>query len=167
MNTKALGIYLDDHSALMQGELELIARCRRSQQPGPLREFLEQLEREVIAQQTVVKDVKTRIGSRSTWEGQIKSGAAWFAEKVGRLKLNGSLFNYSPLSRVVELESLSVAAGERIGMWNTFDALADADPRLDGITFAFFQKQSEDHLATLASYRRAAAMDAFLKTADS
>ncbi len=164
MNTKSLGIYLDDHSAIMQGELELIARCCRSQQAGPLREFLGQLEREVIAQQTIVKDVKTRIGIHSRWEGQLKSGAAWIAEKVGRLKLNGSLLSYSPLSRVVELESLSVAACERVALWNTLDALADADSRLDGITFTFFQEQAENHLATLASYRRAAAMEAFLTT---
>ena len=34
--------------------------------------------------------------------------AGWVAEKAGRLKLNGSLLTYSPLSRLVELEGLSL-----------------------------------------------------------
>ena len=38
-----------------------------------------------------------------------KLAAAWVAEKAGRLKLNGSVFSYSPLSRLEELEFLSLA----------------------------------------------------------
>ena len=39
------------------------------------------------------------VGSRA------KDGAAWVAEKLGRLKTNGQLTGYSPLSRLVELEA--------------------------------------------------------------
>jgi hypothetical protein len=45
---------------------------------------------------------------------KVKNIAAWGIEKVGRLKLNGQLTGYSPLSRVVELEGLLAGiAGKR------------------------------------------------------
>ena len=37
---------------------------------------------------------------------RLKNVGAWTLEKAGRLKLNGELTSYSPLSRVVELEGL-------------------------------------------------------------
>ena len=41
---------------------------------------------------------------------KLKNVAAWGLEKVGRLKLNGELTGYSPLSRMVELEGLLTAS---------------------------------------------------------
>ena len=37
---------------------------------------------------------------------RVKEAMGWTAEKLGRLKLNGQLLGYSPLSRLVELEGL-------------------------------------------------------------
>ncbi|WP_166825278.1 hypothetical protein [Thalassoroseus pseudoceratinae] len=167
MNKQTLGIYLNDHLALMNGELQLIVRCRSSQPGGPLRTFLDELESDVAAQQTTANDVRTRFGCSGGLGGRIKSSAAWIAEKVGRLKLNGSVWSYSPLSRVTELEGLIATACERIALWDTLNVLTDADQRLDGISSGYFQQQSEKHLETLQTYRRAAAVDAFLNAEDS
>jgi hypothetical protein len=41
----------------------------------------------------------------------------FFAERAGRLKLNGSLFKYSPLSRLVELEALSLGVEGKLCLW--------------------------------------------------
>ncbi len=38
----------------------------------------------------------------------LKVLAGWVAEKLGRLKPNGQLLGYSPLSRLVELEALAL-----------------------------------------------------------
>ena len=38
-----LRIYLDDHVAIMVGELELVRRCQASNRHSPLGEFLERL----------------------------------------------------------------------------------------------------------------------------
>ena len=46
---------------------------------------------------------------------RLKAAAAWGGEKLGRLKLNGQLRGYSPLSRVVELEGLA------LGVWASGD----------------------------------------------
>ena len=45
---------------------------------------------------------------------RFKVTGAWAAEKIGRLKLNGRLREYSPLSRFVELDFLAM------GIWGQF-----------------------------------------------
>ena len=161
MNDRRLRIYLDDHLALMVAEVELTRRCRKSNRRSPLGEFLQKLENEVLAQKSIVSDVIHRIGGKSTIESRVKQGAGWFAEKLGRFKLNDSFLTYSNLSRVVELEALTAAAQERIALWDNLDAIAGHDPRLEGITFSFFREQSEQHLVELNRHRRFAAMEAF------
>ena len=161
MNEKRLRIYLDDHLALMVGEVELVNRCLGSNQRTPLGDFLQKLANEVAAQKSVAGDVQHRIGGAESIEGRVKQGVAWFAEKAGRLKLNGSLLSYSELSRLVELETLAAAAQERVAFWDNLDAVAGREPRLGGIDFAFFRDQSQRQLNELNIRRRFAAAEAF------
>ena len=161
MNDRRLRIYLDDHLALVVGEVELIARCRWSNRRTPLGQFLQQLENEVKAQKSIVRDVIHRLGDRLHLASQLKQGGAWFAEKFGRFKLNDSLLTYSELSRVIELETLMAAAQARIVLWDTLDAVASADSRLEGITISYFREQSQQHFHELSTRRRFAAAEAF------
>ena len=48
---------------------------------------------------------------------RVKVTAAWVGEKAGRLKPNGQLTGYSPLSRVVELEGLSLGIEGKRLLW--------------------------------------------------
>lgn len=151
---KHVKIYLADHLAMMVAEVELAERCLRSNRGTPLGEFLEQLHMEIKAQRSIVQDVAKRLSGR---ESLIKDSGAWLAEKVGRLKLNGSLIGYSGLSRLLELEALAALAVERIALWDNLDGLATRDSRLEGITYSFFRKQSEQHLERLHEQRKRAA----------
>jgi len=155
---RRLNLYLNDHLALMVGELGLAGRCESSNRGTPLGDFLRRLEVEIAAQKSIVSDVIRRLGGR---ESLPKKGTAWLAEKLGRLKLNDSLLRYSDLSRVIELEVLSAAAQERVSLWDTLDAVTGPDERLAGFTFSFFRDQSCDHLEKLATRRRFAASTAF------
>ena len=161
MNDKRLRIYLDDHLALMVAEVELIGRCWRNNRGTPLGEFLQQLENEVKAQKSIARDMIHRVGGKEGIESKAKQSVAWFAEKLGRFKLNDAVLRYSKLSRVVELETLAAAAQERIAFWDNFDAVASKDQRLNGITFSFFREQSRQHLDELNTRRRFAAAEAF------
>jgi hypothetical protein len=162
MSDKRLQIYLDDHLALIVGEIELAARCHRSNPEAPLGEFLKRLEAELVDQQAVVKDVIHRVGGKDGIESLVKQGAAWFAEKLGRFKLNDSLLTYSSLSRVVELETLAAAAQERVALWDSLAAIAESDRRLAKFDFMALRNQSKKHLTALNSRRRRAAVEAFV-----
>ena len=158
MNDTRLNIYLNDHLALMVGEIDLAGRCESSNRGTPLGDFLHRLRVEVEAQKSIVSDLIRRVGGS---ESIVKKGAAWFAEKLGRFKLNDSVLTYSDLSRVIELETLSAAAQERVALWDTLNAVAGGDERLSGITFSFFYDQSQQQLEELCTRRRYAAIQAF------
>ena len=60
-----------------------------------------------------------------------KGAAAWASEKVGRLKLNGQIIGYSNLSKLVELEGLSVGINGKQSLWKTLKELSREDARID------------------------------------
>jgi NADH dehydrogenase/NADH:ubiquinone oxidoreductase subunit G len=71
------------------------------------------------------------------------------AEKLGRLKLNGRLRGYSPLSRLLELEGLLIGITGKIALWKTLEALDD----VKGLEIDFEQ------LAARAAEQRSAVED--------
>src|SRR6478672_664976 len=104
METRLLAIYLNDHLAGAQFGVELVRRVASSNADDPV--FgppLAKLRDEIEADRVTLEEVMDRNSIR---RDPLKPAAAWAAEKLGRLKLNGQLHGYSPLSRVVELEGL-------------------------------------------------------------
>jgi hypothetical protein len=63
-------------------------------------------------------------------ESKTKETVAWVGEKVGRLKLNGQLRGYSPLSRALELEALSVGVAGKLALWQSLQSVPALDERL-------------------------------------
>jgi hypothetical protein len=62
-------------------------------------------------------------------------------EKLGRLKLNGQLTGYSPLSRMVEMEMLLIGITGKTGMWR---ALAQTlGPSFGGFDFVELEARGE------------------------
>ena len=55
-------------------------------------------------------------------ENRVKVPIAWAAEKLGRLKPNGQLTGYSPLSRLVELEGLALGVTGKLALWRSLAA---------------------------------------------
>ena len=148
-----LEIYLNDHLAGATGGVELARRLRASNRDDPV--FGEALSRvcaEIEADRAVLEQVIEGLGySRS----KVKPAAAWVAEKLGRLKLNGQLRGYSPLSRLIELEGLLIGITGKIGLWQTLTALGageDLDADLAQLTArAAAQRAAIDDLHRIAA----------------
>ena len=68
-----------------------------------------------------------------------RQAAAWVAERVGRLKLNGRVRTRSPLSPLLELELMRAAVNGQAGLWET---LADLAPDL-GLPRERFEELAE------------------------
>ena len=79
-----------------------------------------------------------QLGVRRTHVGII---LAWIAEKVGRLKRNGQLTGHSPLSPLIELESLHVGINGKIDMWNALRY--SVGDRVHGIDFDELVRRAE------------------------
>ena len=57
---------------------------------------------------------------------RLKIALARTAERASRLTLNGRLLGYSPLSRVIELETLGAGILAKRGLWNALAKATDA-----------------------------------------
>ena len=97
------------------------------------------------------------MGTLELKKDPLKTRTAWVSEKLARLKLNGSLLRYSPLSRLVELEALCIATEGRLSLWRTLARLSAKDTRLAGFDFEALvargeaQQQALQHLRARAS----------------
>jgi len=147
-----VGIYLQDHLAGSVVALELIQRSARSNEANELGSFLTSLHEEIRADQKTLLDVMGALGVEPS---RVKNGLAWAAEKAGRLKLNGRLLRYSPLSRVHELETLEAGIVGKRSLWTNLEALDD--PRLAGVDLPRLVERAEAQRAGVEEWRRRAA----------
>src|SRR3954453_17833622 len=117
---KLLGIYLNDHLAGATMGRELCKRTLGSNRDNELGPFLERLLDEIVEDRETLREIMRRLG---VGEDRVKALVPWFAERLGRFKLNGSLLSYSPLSRVVELEALSLGVEGKLSMWRNLQSV--------------------------------------------
>ena len=155
LSSELLPIYLNDHLAAATGGCDLARRAAGANEGSELGEFLTWLAGEAEADRAQLEDVMSRL---DIGRDQLKVGAGWLAEKLGRLKLNGRLLDYSPLSRVIELEGLIAGVTAKLGLWQTLAAAAPTEPRIADIDFVRLVERGEEQLAGLRErHGRAAA----------
>jgi hypothetical protein len=152
-NSRLLRIYLDDHYAGATLGLALARRALRSNRGTPLGDFLERLAREIAEDRQSLGGVMERLGARRS---RVKPAAALVAERLGRLKLNGRLVSYSPLSRLVELEGLILGVTGKRSLWQSLRQL-DRDL---GVDLDDLERRAEAQLAELEGHRDEAAVAA-------
>jgi hypothetical protein len=160
LNRELLPIYLNDHLAAGTAGCDLARRAAGANQGTELGDFLDWFAGEAEADRTQLEDVMHRLDiSRDP----LKIGAGWLAEKLGRLKLNGRLLEYSPLSRVVEVEALIAGTMARLSLWKALAAAAPEEPRLADIDFVAFVERAGEQLTGLIRHHTGA-IDAMLAT---
>jgi hypothetical protein len=157
---KYLPIYLNDHYAGSTLGVELAKRAAKNNDGnaefGPA---LATLATEIGEDRDSLKRLMERLGVS---EDRIKAGLFWMGEKVGRLKPNGELLQFSPLSRVVELEGLITGVGGKLSLWRTLLELAEREDRLDEGELEVLAGRAEDQLLRLHALRGAAGLVAFV-----
>jgi hypothetical protein len=152
-----LSTYLNDHLAGSKAATELLGRAISSNEGTGYASFLRELLTDIEQDRDALLDVMRRM---DVSEDPLKIGAAWATEKVGRLKLNGQLLGYSPLSRLIELESLSLGVTGKLGLWLALLSAYADDPRLEGVDLAHLATRARDQRQRLEQQRRRAAVEA-------
>src|SRR4051812_49743271 len=114
VDARLIAIYLNDHLAGATGGLELARRALGANRGSDFEAPLERLATEIAEDRDALVDVMGRLGVA---RDPLKVWAGWAAEKWGRLKLNGRISGYSPLSRVLELEVLALGVEGKRTMW--------------------------------------------------
>lgn len=162
VDTNLLGIYLNDHLAGATAMRELIKRSEGSNRGTELGSFLATLRGEVEADTEVLQSVMRRL---DVGVDRLKQAFAWTGEKVGRLKLNGSLTAYSPLSRLVELDAIVLGLHGKLCLWRTLERAAPDDVRLAGFDFKALRERVNAQLRQLERHRRRAIDEAVRRPA--
>lgn len=116
---KLLAIYLNDHLAGATLGVELARRLRGGNEGDPA--FGPELA-EICAEVEADRETLLAImGKLDIGPSKLKPLAAVLAERLGRLKLNGQLRGYSPLSRLDELEVLQLGVTGKRSLWRALE----------------------------------------------
>ena len=146
MNSRQLRIYLQDHHAASAGGVALSSRAL-----GPNHALTRQIARDRNDLERVMQRLQAK-------PSVLKVAVVRVAEVLGRLKLNGRIFARSPLSSVIELETLVVGVRGKEALWA---ALRQAGVRVEGVDLDALVESAQEQGAALESLRLRAAEKAF------
>ena len=153
-----LETYLQDHRAGAETGGDLANRLAEQNAGTPYEPFLVRTAREIEEDTAVLEDVMERCGVDRP---ALKIAGGKVAERLGRLKPNEQLSDYSPLSRVLELEGLLAGVQGKLALWDALLQIAPADERLDAAQIAACAARAEAQLAGLREHHAMAAREAF------
>ena len=153
---RLLRIYLDDHWAELGGVLGLAERMVAGNPHPPWNVPITRLRDHLLDDDRTLSTIRDVLAIDSgTW----KRRAAVAGERLGRLKPNGRLTTYSPLSRVYEIEMMTAHLVAARAMWQVLRRLDD--PRLAGVELTGLELRTEVQLSALLELHTSAVDDAF------
>jgi hypothetical protein len=153
-----LSIYLNDHLAAATAGAGLARRSASSNRSTPHGAVLATIAGEIDEDRSTLMDVMNRL---SVGRDPAKLALAWGAERAGRLKLNGTLLSYSPLSRLEELEALILGVHGKLALWETLRRTHGGDARLSGIDLDDLVERARSQRRRLQRRHEQAAAEAF------
>ena len=159
VDLKLLRIFMQDHLAASTAGLELARRAYGANRGTTYGDALSRVADEIEEDRRTLADMLTDLGFKPD---RVKILGAWTGEKVGRLKLNGQLKGYSPLSRVEELEALIAGINAKLSLWRIVLEVAKEEPRLDADRIQRMIERGEEQLETVEDLRTRAARAAFM-----
>lgn len=154
---RLLRIYLNDHLAGAALGTHLVRRCLSSNEGTPLGGFLEDLLGEVAEDRAVLEGLMDAL---ELPRDRVKQFAALVAERVGRVKLNGSLRTYSDLSRLEELEGIYAGVTTKLRLWASLQAVAPSHPAVAAMDLTRLVDRGVAQLERLEVHRLEAAVRA-------
>ena len=155
-----LAIYLNDHLAGATAGRELARRAASSNRDSEHARFLADLAEQVNQDRDSLLAVMHEL---DVGIDRAKLLGGWALERLGRLKLNGRLLGYSSLSRVIELEGLTLGVRGKLALWHTLDQIRPAEPRLHRAELQELIGRAEAQLSELGKHRLRAVQEAFIR----
>ena len=156
--SKDLPIYLNDHRRGSTTGIELVRRIAGEHAGSEIGRLAEGLAGEIEQDRDALLEIMERLGAS---RDQAKVALGWVTEKAARLKPNGELRGTSPLTPLIELESLSMGIEGKRQLWI---ALAEVDAVAAAIgreRLAELEARAADQRERVDAQRRAAARKAF------
>jgi hypothetical protein len=143
-----LGIYLNDHLAGATAGSNLAHRLAQAE-AGDLGAELGRLDREIADDRDDLLRLMSELGVAAK---RYKAAIGWVVEKAARLKSNGYVLRRSPLSTLLELETLRIGIQGKVAGWDALEAAL-----IDPAQMAMLERlrtRAEEQLRTLTQLHR-------------
>lgn len=148
--------YTRDHWAAAAAGSALAHRMWQENIDTPWGHQLERLAREIRADEATLTNLRRQLHHPG---GRARRVLALGAERVARLKFNGRLRTYSPLSRVFEAEGLLAGIQSKLVLWEALEVALG--PTAGGVELAPLVARAESQLATMRELHHWAVTEAF------
>jgi hypothetical protein len=153
-----LHVYLQDHLAGATAGVELARRIASQNEGTEYGDAMARLAGEIDEDREELKAIMAQVGAGAD---RLKLAAAWTGEKAGRLKRNATWFDYSPSSRLIELEGLSAGVQGKLSLWRALRQIAPDRPELEAAELDELIARAERQVGELSELHRKAALEAF------
>jgi hypothetical protein len=153
---KLMEIYLDDHWAGAAAGRALAQRLYANNRKTEWGDRLLDLVNQIDQDHQILGEIRDALGFDG---GKAKRYLAVAGERLGRLKPNGRVITYSPLSRLLECEALEAGVSAKRGLWGALSEASSAE--LDGYDFGGLISRADAQIELLRSFHSAAAAKAF------
>jgi len=157
-DTESLDVYLNDHLAGSAAAVELVERIRDNNEGTPLAAHMEGLLRDIEADRDTLSGVMEALGvTRST----PKQVAGKVLETLSRLRLNERVTGNADVTRLMELETLSLGIEGKLALWRSLGQVATSELALAEFDLPVLADRAVKQRARVEPFRLEAAAQAF------
>ncbi|MEA2235218.1 MAG: hypothetical protein QOD83_5034 [Solirubrobacteraceae bacterium] len=149
-----LTIYLNDHLGGSTFGIELVKHLAATNRDTEFEPPLSLLVTDIESDRDELLALIERLGRT---RDPMKVALGWTAEKVRRLKPNGRMVGYSPLTRLLELEMLEAGITGKLGLWQALRAVSDQHAELDPGQLERLAKRADEQRGTVSQLHQRAA----------
>ena len=160
--TDPLDVYLNDHLAASAAAVELVKRLRANNEGTPLAAHLEGLGRAIEADQATLAAIMERLDLAPSTTKQLAGKAL---ETLSRLRLNERVTGSADVSRLMEIETLSLGIEGKLALWRSLDQVVTSRPELATFELAALMERAVDQRSALEPFRLEAATTALSPSA--
>ena len=152
--TEPLDVYLNDHLAGSAAAVELVERIRANNEGTALAAHMEKLGLEIEKDRDTLGDVMQRLGVVRSTPKQV---AGKVLETLSRLRLNERITGSADVTRLLELEALSLGIEGKLLLWRALSEVAETRPELADFDLAALATQAVSQRAGVEPFRLEAA----------
>ena len=151
--------YLNDHLAGSAGAVGLIQKLATSAEDAAEASFFHDLEAQVGADRTLLKDLLDRLGESSS---SMLEAAGSITGAASRLKLNWEGMDPGQLGRFEAMEVLALGIQGKRLLWLVLEELAPFVPEWEGVDFGELELQATEQRDAVEELRIEAGIDALI-----
>ncbi|HEX2046790.1 MAG TPA: hypothetical protein VHF27_03440 [Acidimicrobiales bacterium] len=152
-----LDVYLNDHLAASAAAIELVERLAENNPGTPLAAHLEGLRGEIEADRATLSALMERCGVTPSKPKQV---AGKVLETLSRFRLNERVTGSPDVSRLMELETLSLGIEGKASLWQSLQQVESRRPEIGSFDLGALLGRAVSQRRALEPFKREAAATA-------